>query len=89
MTGRENALESVVEDFPRRATLASMTDDELHAIERRIAQVDRAVQARKLGFGSGEETWRMLREAQEDRRSLLAALREATRSRARRGHDTA
>jgi hypothetical protein len=53
-----------------------MTDDELHAIERRVAEVDRAAEARKLGFGSGEDAWRMLREAQLDRRLLLANLRD-------------
>jgi hypothetical protein len=53
-----------------------MTEDEMTAIARRIAEVDRADQARRIGFSSGEEAWRMLREAQIDRRLLLAELRD-------------
>jgi hypothetical protein len=37
-------------------------------VARRIAEVDRADRARRLGLSSGEEGWRTLREARLDRR---------------------
>jgi hypothetical protein len=59
-----------------RGSLTGMTEVEMAAIARRIAEVDRAEQARRIGFSSGEQAWRMLREAQKDRRLLLAELRD-------------